>query len=40
MSSLGAELKTYQDDFTKNLDTQFINIAELQDVQKKLFTDL
>ena len=40
MSSLGAELKTYQDDFTKNLDTQFTNITELQDVQKKLFTDL
>jgi len=40
MSSLGAELKTYQDDFTKNLDTQFTNIAELQDIQKKLFTDL
>lgn len=40
MSSLGAELKTYQDDFTRNLDTQFTNIAELQDIQKKLFTDL
>lgn len=40
MSSPGAELKTYQDDFTRNLDTQFTNIAELQDVQKKLFTDL
>jgi len=40
MSSLGAELKTYQDDFTKNLDTQFTNIAELQEIQKKLFTDL
>jgi hypothetical protein len=40
MSSLGAELKTYQDDFTKNLDTQFTNITELQEIQKKLFTDL
>jgi hypothetical protein len=40
MSSLGAELKTYQDDFTRNLDTQFTNIAELQDIQKNLFTDL
>ena len=40
MSSLGAELKTYQDDFTKNLDTQFTNIGELQEIQKKLFTDL
>ena len=40
MSSLGAELKTYQDDFTRNLDTQFTNIAELQTIQKKLFTDL
>ena len=40
MSSLGAELKTYQDDFTRNLDTQFTNIEELQTIQKKLFTDL
>jgi hypothetical protein len=40
MSSPGTELKTYQDDFTKNLDKQFENIAELQDIQKKLFTDL
>jgi hypothetical protein len=40
MSSPGAELKTYQDDFTRNLDTQFTNIAELQEIQKKLFTDL
>jgi len=40
MSSLGAELKTYQDDFTRNLDEQFKNIAELQDIQKQLFTDL
>lgn len=40
MSSLGADLKTYQDDFTRNLDTQFTNIAELQTIQKNLFTDL
>jgi hypothetical protein len=40
MSSLGAELKTYQDDFTRNLDEQFKNIGELQDIQKQLFTDL
>ena len=40
MSSLGAELKTYQDDFTKNLDEQFTTIADLQNIQKKLFTDL
>lgn len=40
MSSPGTELKTYQDDFTRNLDTQFTNIAELQDIQKQLFTDL
>jgi hypothetical protein len=40
MSSPGAELKTYQDDFTRNLDTQFTNIGELQEIQKKLFTDL
>lgn len=40
MSSLGVELKTYQDDFTKNLDTQFINIEKLQTIQKNLFTDL
>jgi len=40
MSSLGAELKTYQDDFTRNLDTQFTNIEELQTIQKNLFTDL
>ena len=40
MSSLGADLKTYQDDFTRNLDTQFVNIAELQTIQKNLFTDL
>jgi hypothetical protein len=33
-------LVTYQDDFTKNLDAQFINIAELQSIQKKLFADL
>ena len=37
MSSLGAELKTYQDDFTRNLDEQFKNIGELQDIQKQLF---
>jgi len=40
MLSLGAELKTYQDDFTRNLDEQFKNIGELQDIQKQLFTDL
>jgi len=37
---LGSELKTYQDDFTRNLNDQFNNIAELQDIQKTLFTDL
>ena len=40
MSSPGSELKTYQDDFTKNLDEQFTNISELQNIQKKLFSDL
>lgn len=40
MSSPGTELKTYQDDFTRNLDEQFTNIADLQSIQKKLFTDL
>jgi hypothetical protein len=33
-------LVTYQDDFTKNLNDQFANISNLQEVQKKLFTDL
>ena len=41
MSSLSVDpLVTYQDDFKKNLDEQFTNIAELQNIQKKLFTDL
>jgi hypothetical protein len=33
-------LVTYQSEFTTNLDAQFTNIAELQIIQKKLFTDL
>ena len=33
-------LVTYQSDFTTNLERQFANIAELQNVQTKLFTDL
>ena len=33
-------LVTYQSEFTTNLDAQFINIAELQTIQKKLFADL
>jgi hypothetical protein len=33
-------LVTYQNDFTRNLNEQFDNIANLQNVQKKLFTDL
>lgn len=41
MSSLSVDpLVTYQDDFKKNLDEQFTNITELQNIQKKLFTDL
>ena len=33
-------LLTYQSDFTTNLETQFTNITDLQNIQKKLFTDL
>ena len=33
-------LLTYQNDFTRNLIEQFDNIANLQNVQKKLFADL
>ena len=33
-------LVTYQSEFTTNLDDQFTNIGELQNIQKKLFTDL
>ena len=33
-------LVTYQDDFTRNLNEQFDNIANLQNIQKKLFADL
>ena len=33
-------LVTYQNDFTANLKTQFDNIKDLQNIQKKLFTDL
>ena len=33
-------LVTYQKEFTTNLDAQFTNIAELQAIQQKLFTDL
>ena len=33
-------LVAYQDDFTRNLNEQFDNITNLQNVQKKLFTDL
>ena len=41
MSSPGTDaLVTYQDDFTRNLNDQFNNITNLQNIQKKLFTDL
>ena len=33
-------LVTYQNEFTYNLDAQFTNIADLQAIQQKLFTDL
>ena len=33
-------LVTYQDDFTRNLNEQFDIIANLQNIQKKLFADL
>ena len=33
-------LITYQDDFTRNLNEQFDNISNLQNIQKKLFADL
>lgn len=33
-------LVTYQTEFKDNLDAQFTNIAELQSIQQKLFTDL
>ena len=33
-------LVTYQSEFTTNLDDQFTNIGELQNIQKKLFTEI